>query len=276
MPDGGVLVRRHEPGEDRRAGARDANGAEMRKVIAALKARRRPGEGRSRRRRSRCRRVTPRTARSIVGYTRLEHRRRRDQGHRPRRRDRSTPRSTQARTRSYGPSLHRRRPGVALPAGARKPRRARPREGAAARGAPGCTSARAGALDRGERRRAPSRSPRRRPPTSTPIEAGTQSIRRPSRSEFASAARAASRGRRGASRRTREGVGALLGDLDGARADDDAVGELGGRGRVLGRRDAEAGVERHVRDAPRALDEAGELGRDARPAAPVVPVTVTR
>src|SRR5205823_1359564 len=40
-----------------------------------------------------------------------------------------------------------------------------------------------------------------------------------------------------------ERVRPLLGDLDRARADDDAVGELGGRTRVLRGRDPEAGVE---------------------------------
>ncbi len=45
--------------------------------------------------------------------------------------------------------------------------------------------------------------------------------------------------------------GALLRDLDRTRADDDSVRELGGRACVLGRRDAEARVERHV-DEPRA------------------------
>ena len=53
---------------------------------------------------------------------------------------------------------------------------------------------------------------------------------------------------------------AFLGDLDRARADDDSVDELGGGAGVLGRRDPEAGVERLLGGAARALDEAGERG----------------
>ena len=72
-----------------------------------------------------------------------------------------------------------------------------------------------------------------------------------------------------------QGVRAFLGDLDGARADDDAVGEIGRGARLLRRRDPEACVERLVRRRARTLGEAGERGGDAV-AAPVVPVTVTR
>src|SRR5687768_2628914 len=53
----------------------------------------------------------------------------------------------------------------------------------------------------------------------------------------------------------------LLSREERRRADDDAVGELGGGTGLLGRRDAEAGEKRHVRDGPRPLDETGELGR---------------
>jgi hypothetical protein len=50
-----------------------------------------------------------------------------------------------------------------------------------------------------------------------------------------------------------------VGDLDGAAADDDAVGEGRGPCGVLGRRDAEAGQERHFGDAAGALYEARKL-----------------
>ncbi len=83
---------------------------------------------------------------------------------------------------------------------------------------------------------------------------------------------------RGAERRdvVAQRVWALLGDLHRARADDDAVGDFGERTRMLGRRDAEARVERQARgrERARALDERpeprGDLSR-----APVVPVSET-
>ena len=53
---------------------------------------------------------------------------------------------------------------------------------------------------------------------------------------------------------------ALLGDLDRARADDDRRRRARRPRRVLRRRDAEAGVERLLGRAARALDEAGERG----------------
>ena len=52
----------------------------------------------------------------------------------------------------------------------------------------------------------------------------------------------------------------VLGDLDRTRADDDAVRKLGCSTRMLRSRDAEACIERDVRDGTRALDEAGERG----------------
>ena len=48
--------------------------------------------------------------------------------------------------------------------------------------------------------------------------------------------------------------------LDGARPDRDAVGEPGRRARVLGRRDAEARVQRHAGDGADSLDKAREFG----------------
>ena len=68
---------------------------------------------------------------------------------------------------------------------------------------------------------------------------------------------------------------AFLGDLDRAGADGDAVGELGRGAGVLGRRDAEARVERHVGEArARSTRPASAGERSSR--APVVPATVTR
>ena len=75
---------------------------------------------------------------------------------------------------------------------------------------------------------------------------------------------------------SRSAAGPFLGDLDGARADDDAVGELGRGARMLGRRDAEAGVERDVvRPRARARRAAASAGESSA-RAPVVPVSVTR
>ena len=62
-------------------------------------------------------------------------------------------------------------------------------------------------------------------------------------------------------------LGPFLGHLHGARADDDPVGELRGGTRMLRRRDAEAGVERHVHQPAGPLGKAGERGGEvsARP-----------
>ena len=59
-----------------------------------------------------------------------------------------------------------------------------------------------------------------------------------------------------------ERSGPLLGDLHGPRADDDAVGEASDGGGMLGRRDAEAGVERNGGRCAGTVDEAGEGGGD--------------
>ena len=65
-------------------------------------------------------------------------------------------------------------------------------------------------------------------------------------------------------------VRAVLGREQCAGADDDSVRELGGRAGVLGRRDAEARVERDGGRGAGAVDEAGERG-ERLSRAPVVP-----
>ena len=62
--------------------------------------------------------------------------------------------------------------------------------------------------------------------------------------------------------------GPVLGGEERRRADDHAVRELGGRGRLLRCRDAEAGVERHVGERARPLDERGERRRELGRARP--------
>ena len=70
--------------------------------------------------------------------------------------------------------------------------------------------------------------------------------------------------------------GTVLGRLDGARADDDPVDELRRRPRVLGGRDAEAGVAAGTSVSARARSASGASVGASSARAPVVPVTVTR